>query len=202
MGRKLKFTREELLTKAVAQFWRYGYGQTSLKHLLKAMEIGEGSFYNTFGSKSELYKECINYYNSTEMKNRIMVMMSDRTPKEKLFEFYRVIIDEMKPDCGCMMSNSLNKDVIYDEDLQPFIFGQIDGFLSTLEGIIEQGKELGEFKSNLNAQQAALNYFAHLHGVFRFSAFMFDKKLYQESGEQFLTCLLLPTKDVELQKQS
>src|SRR5207244_5803319 len=58
MARTLEFDYDKAIDKATRVFWKNGYSGTSLRDLLKAMGIGEGSFYNTLKSKNQLYLVC------------------------------------------------------------------------------------------------------------------------------------------------
>lgn len=47
---------------ALELFWACGYESTSLSDLSAALGVGPSSLYNTFGSKEELYRECLDSY--------------------------------------------------------------------------------------------------------------------------------------------
>jgi TetR/AcrR family transcriptional repressor of nem operon len=66
MGRPREFEPETALDEAVDVFWTQGFDATSLRDLLEAMDLSKSSFYQTFGSKGELYLQCIDRY-----RNRI-----------------------------------------------------------------------------------------------------------------------------------
>ena len=53
---------DEALDQAMLQFWRTGYGATSVRQLCEAMGIGSGSFYATFGSKDDLFRLVLRRY--------------------------------------------------------------------------------------------------------------------------------------------
>jgi len=69
MARPREFNEEQALDQATDVFWEQGYEGTSLGDLLKAMGIQKGSFYNTFGSKRELYLRCLERYRDVQMMN-------------------------------------------------------------------------------------------------------------------------------------
>lgn len=190
MGRKTEFIRDQALSKATELFWANGYVNSSLKQLLSAMEIGEGSFYHAFGSKKALYKECIEHYNTTYMKGRNTAIAGGTSPRKKLFGFFEIVLEEMESRNGCLFSNSLSAEVIVDSELRSFLFGQIDSFLEVLEEIIAEGVKTGEFRSNVKPKYAAKNFFTYLHGVFRLSAYKFNKKEARKEVDLFLKSLL------------
>src|SRR5258706_455974 len=61
-GRPSTFDRTEALNRAMKLFWEQGYEGTSFDRLIQAMGISPSSFYNSFGSKEQLYKEATDAY--------------------------------------------------------------------------------------------------------------------------------------------
>ncbi|MFD9735172.1 TetR/AcrR family transcriptional regulator [Umezawaea sp. NPDC059074] len=66
-GRPRQFVLEEALDRAVAVFWRQGYGATTLDDLTTAMGINRPSLYNTFGNKETTFGLAVRRYAETEM---------------------------------------------------------------------------------------------------------------------------------------
>lgn len=64
-GRPRAFDRDEALRRAMEVFWEHGYEATSMSHLTAAMGISSPSLYAAFGSKEELFREAVAYYNDT-----------------------------------------------------------------------------------------------------------------------------------------
>lgn len=61
-GRPRSFDLNEAVRKAALVFWERGYEGTSVDDLTQAMDITTQSLYAAFGSKSELYKRALNWY--------------------------------------------------------------------------------------------------------------------------------------------
>jgi AcrR family transcriptional regulator len=61
-GRPPVFDRDAALEQAMKLFWERGYQGASFDDLIAAMGISASSFYNSFGSKEELYCEATQSY--------------------------------------------------------------------------------------------------------------------------------------------
>src|SRR6267142_1909851 len=59
MARPREFDRDAAVQRAMSVFWRKGYAATSTDDLLRAMNIGRQSMYDTFGDKHRLYLEAL-----------------------------------------------------------------------------------------------------------------------------------------------
>src|SRR5260370_6814930 len=81
MGRGIEFDYDKAIARATRLFWKTGHSNTSLRELLKVMNIGEGSFYNTVKSKTNLYLECLKHYRPTVMTRRDTAFFSQPPAK-------------------------------------------------------------------------------------------------------------------------
>ncbi|HEX9701827.1 MAG TPA: TetR/AcrR family transcriptional regulator, partial [Rhodospirillales bacterium] len=65
MPRPREFETSEALNQAMQVFWTKGYEATSLADLIGAMNLSKSSFYDTFGSKHEVFLAAIEHYKQT-----------------------------------------------------------------------------------------------------------------------------------------
>ena len=96
MARPLEFDYDKAIDKATRVFWKNGYSGTSLRDLLKAIGIGEGSFYNTLKSKKQLYLECLKRYNDTVGRRRAAALFSPSSAKEGVRGLFRTVLDDLR----------------------------------------------------------------------------------------------------------
>ena len=192
MGRRLTFERHDALKEATELFWREGYINTSLKQLLKAMEMGESSFYHSFGSKRSLYKECIDYYNGTFMKARIQALKGEASGKNPIYAFFDVVIEDLSgfKQKGCLITNSLASEVLEEQEMRDMLFRDFEGIRSVISKIIIESIQKGEFRSDLDPLATARIIFTYLHGLNRLSVVEFDAEKQRGETQAFLDALL------------
>src|SRR5215469_10046484 len=122
MPRKTEFDYERALDRATRLFWRNGYSETALRDLLKVMEIGEGSFYNTLKSKKQLYLRCLQRYEETEVRLRLQALRSAPTAAEGIRAFFDAVLDSLdNPNSSsrlCMLAAMVSEDVLSEPDLR------------------------------------------------------------------------------------
>jgi TetR/AcrR family transcriptional repressor of nem operon len=113
MARTKEFEPDQALAKAMSVFWRWGYENTSLEALLRAMGIARQSLYDTFGDKRSLYLKALAYYR--DQTNREMERIFDEIPsvKEGFGKFLYGLAGETtaQHERGCLLlSANLQRD--------------------------------------------------------------------------------------------
>jgi len=169
MTRDIKFNYERSIDAAVNLFWKEGYKGTSLKALLKVMNIGEGSFYNTFKSKKDLYLTCLEHYNDKITSSRLMALNSDGTIKEKIDRFFDVIFDgfeKSNTNQSCLMTNSLSYDVLKNRTLKTYMQKQMTNFEKFIFDIFEHAKLEKELSNTFDSRLKAKLFITYLQGLF------------------------------------
>ena len=192
MARIREFDFNEAIDKATLLFWQEGYRKTSVQKLMKTMAIGEGSFYNSFKSKRDLYLQCLKYYNSKVTYRRGEALNSNKPIQQKIRDFFNVIFDDLecnrgKP--GCLMTNSLSFEVLKDNHLKKYVLGEMDSFRqflrNTFQQSIQNGELDGEFDSILTAELVV----TYLQGLFKISMANPDNTRLRKQTEHFLRSL-------------
>lgn len=80
MARPREFDEDEVLDKAMLQFWDRGYEGTSTTELLAATGLTNSSLYKAFGSKEGLYRRVAERYRNGPLGVRD-VALSEPTPR-------------------------------------------------------------------------------------------------------------------------
>src|SRR5271154_4999035 len=145
MARKMEFDYDKAVDQGMRVFWRDGYSGASLRDLLKAMKIGEGSFYNTLKSKKNLYIECLKRYGEIEGKKRSLALTSAPNASlgiRALFStIFDVLDDPKSPSPLCMFAGMISKDVMADDDLKKAIITRVNQTQKLIEDKIDEDRK-------------------------------------------------------------
>jgi TetR/AcrR family transcriptional regulator, copper-responsive repressor len=74
MGRPKGFTREDVLTKAIALFWEKGLSDTTLQDLERVTGVNKSGLYAEFKNKDDIFLESLRYYLETRGGDDILSM--------------------------------------------------------------------------------------------------------------------------------
>ena len=110
-GRPRTFDRAAALQRAMEVFWERGYEGASMSDLTAAMSINSPSLYAAFGSKEELFREAVAYYNDTLGAKATAELHERPTAREAISAVLRhhavVFCDPDNPR-GCMIVLAAN----------------------------------------------------------------------------------------------
>lgn len=105
-GRPRAFDRSMALHRAMNAFWEHGYEGTSISDLTTAMGISSPSLYSAFGSKEQLLREAVAYYDRTEGAAIAEALRDRATARESIAAVLRHnAVAYCAPDtpAGCMI---------------------------------------------------------------------------------------------------
>lgn len=166
-GKPLSFDRQEVLHRAMDIFWEKGFAKTGMTELLDHMGIQRQSFYNTFGSKEEIFLEAVKLY-SQLMLNRIAAILDqDRHPYENLEELFKMWEDmsRTKEGCGCMMSNTLAEFGSFHTTVSRVMAEQVSRLHEIYLSAFSKAAEQGYLSVNLDIKALATTFLALTEGM-------------------------------------
>ncbi|KFF02932.1 TetR/AcrR family transcriptional regulator [Flavobacterium reichenbachii] len=119
-GRPTIFNEEQLIEKAQKVFWEKGFNATSLEDLLQAMQIGSGSFYNTFkGGKKEVFSKAVQLRRRglSDFKKELM---QSESPIDLIKDFFRSLAqtDRYTHLLGCLIVNTIIEMTFVDDTFE------------------------------------------------------------------------------------
>ena len=184
MARPREFDEHEALHKALEVFWRHGYEGTSLADLLAAMGLSKSSFYETFGSKQELFREALTRYQDTQLAQLRARLDDGRPARQSIESFFRLIVDgacSQSNGRGCMSCNEAVELAPHD----PSVRRQIERHLNATEEIfaetIRRGQADGSIGDRHDAQQLARFLAVGLGGLQVMARAKFDPDRFDDS---------------------
>jgi TetR/AcrR family transcriptional repressor of nem operon len=192
MGRTSTFENKVALNKAMHLFWRKGYEHCSLAELLEAMEIGNSSFYNTFGNKKKVFMQTLELYYTDAADHTREIFTSERSIQEKIHAMFQYAIErQLDPDCpkGCFIVNTVSADAIEDPDILRQVRYYLDTFEYSLERALTQAIKGNQLDPNIDARSTAAVLNFYLQGLMKLSLLEYPIAKLRQQTDYFLTAL-------------
>ncbi len=189
MGRGIEFDYDKAIDRATRVFWKTGYSNTSLRDLLRAMKIGEGSFYNTVKSKKNLYLECLKHYRATVINERHTALFSQKSPKLGVRALFKTVLDQMddpKRPGLCLMAGSLSRDVLDEKDIREYILGESAASAGRFIGLLKSAQESGELPKELDPTAVVQIILTYIQGMSRAAQISYDRQRIERQLEVLL----------------
>ncbi len=189
MGRGIEFDYDKAIDRATRVFWKTGYSNTSLRDLLRAMKIGEGSFYNTVKSKKNLYLECLKHYRATVINERHTALFSQKSAKLGVRALFKTVLDQMddpKRPGLCLMAGSLSRDVLDEKDLREYIVGESAASGGRFIGLLKSAQESGELPKELDPTAVVQIILTYIQGMSRAAQISYDRQRIERQVEVLL----------------
>ncbi|MGF7128780.1 TetR/AcrR family transcriptional repressor of nem operon [Paraburkholderia sp. EB58] len=193
MARAIAFDYDRALERATWLFWKSGYAGTSLRDLLKIMDIGEGSFYNTLKSKKRLYLACVRRYEETEGRKRGQALMSASTASRGIHALFGMVLDCLDnpstPSRLCMMAAMASEEVLSEPDLRKLVEDGLGSFHARLVERLSQDRDEGRLPATLDPHVTASVVVTYLQGIWRMALVDYDRPRFERQIDAFLTAL-------------
>ncbi|WPU22727.1 TetR/AcrR family transcriptional regulator [Cedecea neteri] len=193
MTRKINFDYDQALDRATALFWQRGYAETGLRDLLKAMEIGEGSFYNTLKSKKNLYLLCVDRYEEQIVQRRMDALRSASTAAEGIRAFFTEVLNTLDDPATssplCMVAAMVSDEVLS----QPELAERAKNGLAKVQDAIclrlSKDEAWGNQPEALDPQETAAIITTWLQGLWRMALMDYQRPVFERRIATFLKAL-------------
>lgn len=138
---KGKDTRQKIMRAAEEVFGQKGYYETSIVNIAQEAKVAQGTFYNYFPSKKDIFDELIRMY-SRELRTAIKEGMTHvNTYEEAQRAGFHAFFSWVKNHRN--LYSIVQQAVVVDKDLYRWYYNKLaNGFLRSLSA----GMETGEFK--------------------------------------------------------
>ncbi|MDP1521471.1 TetR/AcrR family transcriptional regulator [Porticoccus litoralis] len=167
-GRPKEFDTDRALELATQQFWKVGYSATSLQDLLKVMRLSKSSLYQTFGSKQQLFIQCLNHYEQSMASRLEQKLVESDSAVGFLREFLEEIVAEAAargPRKGCLLVNTANELSQRDPQIKVVVSDGANHFIAIFRRAIELAVERGEMLAPASISSLASFYFSGVSGL-------------------------------------
>lgn len=168
MARPKEFDKEEVLTKAMHTFWRYGYEGTSMQTLVSNMGINRGSLYDTFGDKRSLFLAAIAHYEQTVVSQMMAPLFAADANKQTIINlFHELVAKTISADdyYGCFVTNIAVELCPQDRDTQSRIEQKFQQLTSAFKVVLVKAQAQGEISSDRNLDSIAQYLTSSLQGL-------------------------------------
>lgn len=181
-GKPLSFDRNEVLEKAMEIFWEKGYVKTGMTELLDHMGIQRQSFYNTFGSKEEVFVEVVKLYSSSVLGRVKSILGQERHPLENMEQLFAMWqeMGEAKEGCGCMMGNSIAEFGLSQEAVGTLLKTQVEGLYEIFYQAFSKARDNGYLAENKDPKALATTFVTISQGMALLSKVGFGKEMLQD----------------------
>lgn len=146
MPRVEEFNREIAVRQAMNVFWEKGYNGTSMQDLVDATGLNRSSIYNSFGSKLELYKTTLKFYQKESGGVFQKALIKANNPLQAIaliFESFLPQIADNKKDMGCYALNCKAEMGNQQEDIRKWLLENQENALEVFGQLIREGQEEG-----------------------------------------------------------
>jgi TetR/AcrR family transcriptional repressor of nem operon len=152
-GRPKIFDEQAALERAINLFWTQGYESTSTDTLIQAMGIHRGSFYNSFGSKKELFVRAIDSHERQALAALSRLLEESDEPMKMVRSLFLSLADcpEAEHLKGCFAGNTLAELAGSDEELAENARGHLKAMERIFFKAISRAMSKGQLKTNQDA---------------------------------------------------
>ena len=151
----MEFDPHTALAQAMAVFWANGYEATSTTDLMSAMGLSKSSLYQTFGSKQQLFTQCLDHYAKQAAEHMRTELADAKSGKQFLINLFHGVIDPgRQPEKlrGCFLVNTACEFGDNDKKIGPLLKSKVERNRQVLQEAIEQGQRAGEIPKHKDAK--------------------------------------------------
>lgn len=168
MPRPRSFDRDEMLDRAVTEFWRHGYNALGLDDLLRNIGLSRASMYRTFGSKADFYAEALDRYRHTEGDKFHACLVDAESSVDAVRNVFDLIIEQSldgdRPR-GCFVVAATSERTGTDDRTAIQVDEQLNILYRLFETLFEHAVDTGEFHPEFATARWAKFVVASIQGI-------------------------------------
>lgn len=195
MARPAEFDRDEVLERAMNQFWKTGYAATSVTDLVNATNLKPGSLYGAFNNKRDLFLASLEFYAQRSLKRITDTLEQAQSPIQGVETFFSLLCQDLEADelgKSCLLVNSLLELSNEDDEIRALASGYLDAIEKRFVNALQQAQELGEIDKEAEISDLASFLMTSIWGLRVLSSKQPDKEKYQAVINNVLRVLYTP----------
>ena len=160
-------------------FWSQGFKVASLSDLTTSMKISKSSFYETFGSKHDLFLSTIDYYIRTATAQISGAAHVDAPAHKIIHTLFERAVQRMvdpKSRRGCYLNNCAVEVSLYDELASKRFATGMSIMEEAFLKLVERGKREGAITMAHNSRALARYLVSSLNGILVMGKAQSDKE--------------------------
>lgn len=168
VGRPRAFETEEVLERAMGEFWKRGYEGTGLADLERATGLGRQSLYGAFGDKRALFTRVVEHYFERILKPGLIEVL-DRagSARENIESVFRIWEEAAAaPDFnGCLVGNAVSELGLQDPEVSGLLRQKLELLEAAFGRALRRAKRAGEVRSELDVRATARSLLTTAQGL-------------------------------------
>ncbi|MFE7930233.1 TetR/AcrR family transcriptional regulator [Streptomyces sp. NPDC057456] len=182
-------TSERLIESTRELLWERGYVGTSPKAILERAGAGQGSMYHHFRGKPDLALAAIRRTADEMRATAEAVLDGPGTPYERIAAYLTRERDVLR---GCPIGRlTMDPEVIASDELREPVDETIDRIRERIAHLVEEGKEQGQFRPELDGEAIAATVVATVQGGYVLARASGSRTAF-DAGVRGLLSLLAP----------
>lgn len=168
MARPTRFSREEILEKAMQAFWNEGYNATGMSDLVNITDLKPGSLYTAFKSKRELFLATLDHYGQQSVARVEQALNTEASPLAAIRRLLHRLAREAASEEGkrsCLMVNTVLELARQDKDIQAKVNQHFKQIEALLRHRLQQAQACGELAPDKDPKALAAFLITNIWGL-------------------------------------
>ncbi len=181
-------TRERIIRKSAELFNTYGYSGCSLSDIMKATNLKKGGIYNHFKNKDEIALEAFDYSLKkliTRFREKLGAVQTSAQKIDVIIDSFDSLILDPVVATGCPIFNTAMDADQTHPALKEKAKEGMQQLKTYIEIKIEEGKDKGEFKADVDKEEFAALLIMTMEGAVVLTRIYNDRK-YVNMARDFL----------------
>ena len=168
MPRPIGFERQDVLKRAMLQFWEHGYQATSMRDISATTGLHPGSLYLAFKSKENLFQDALELYINERMAFIKTIFETDDPVSVKFEKYFdRLIKSSLAKDGGrgCLMVNTIIEIPAHDSEIKARITKVFHEVEQIFKNALDDAKSQGVISEDKDTDGLAKLIITTIHGI-------------------------------------